>query len=256
MDFATLIGLLIGIVMVTAGIVSTDVVWENLIAFRSYESMAIVLGGTIASLFISFPVKKVLNVVRVVAQAFVHRQRSPNELIEQIVRYAEIARRDGILALENVKGQIDDDFLERGIMLAVDGTDPEFIEEIMSTELRKLHERHMAGKRVLEVLAKYAPAWGMMGTIIGLVLMLKNLNDQYAIGPNMAIALITTFYGLILAYFIFGPMADKLAQRNEDEMTLKQIIMRGVISIQTGENPRMVRQKLKIYLPPGLRGSE
>jgi len=256
MDFATVVGLMVGVFMVFIGIVKTDLNLDNIRSFTSYESMAIVVGGTLGSLLISFPAKKVLNMIKVVTKVFFHRSRSPNELIEQLVRYAEIARRDGILALENVKGQIKDDFLERGIMLAVDGTDPEFIEEIMATELAKLEERHMTGKRILDILTKYAPAWGMIGTLIGLILMLTALSTPAVIGPNMAIALVTTLYGAIMANFVFGPIADKLAQRSQEEVTLKEIVMRGVISIQTGDNPRIVRQKLKIYLPPSLRRDE
>ncbi len=256
MDFATVVGLMVGIFMVFIGIVKTDFILENLKTFTSYESMAIVAGGTLASLLVSFPAKRVLGVVKVVAKVFFHQQRSPLDLIDQMVKYAEIARRDGILALENVKNQIEDDFLQRGIMLAVDGTDPEFIEDIMATELAKLEERHQTGKRILDILTKYAPAWGMIGTLIGLILMLASLTDPSAIGPNMAIALITTLYGALLANFVFGPIGDKLAQRSMEELTLKEITMRGVISIQTGDNPRIVRQKLRIFLPPSVRGED
>ena len=138
----------------------------------------------------------------------------------------------------------------------MDGTDPEFIEEIMSTELGKLEERHVMGKKILDILTKYSPAWGMIGTLIGLILMLAALDDPSAIGPNMAIALITTLYGAVMANFVFGPIGDKLAQRSQEEVTLKEIIMRGVISIQTGDNPRIVRQKLRIFLPPSMRQEE
>ena len=205
---------------------------------------------------VSIPARRLINSVRVIMRTFLYPKAAPIELINRMVQFAEIARRDGILALEGVTSDIQDEFLVKGIQLAVDGTDPELIEQIMSTELDNMVERHGAGRRVLEVATKYAPAWGMIGTLIGLILMLRKLDDPSSIGPNMAVALLTTMYGAVLANFILGPMADKLAIRTNEELLVKQIVVRGVLSIQSGDNPRIVEQRLRIFLPPKMRAVE
>jgi len=166
-----------------------------------------------------------------------------------LVKYAEIARRDGILALENVTSKISDPFLISGIQMAVDGTDPDLIETIMSNDLEAVQSRHAEGKALFDNAGKYAPAFGMIGTLIGLVVMLRNMSDPSAIGPAMAVALITTFYGALVANVFALPMAEKLALRSREEILLKQIIIKGVMSIQSGDNPRIVEQKLRTFLP-------
>ena len=256
MDISSIAGLLIGVFFLLLGIVGTELNWENMRIFISPASAFITFGGTMAAFFISIPLSSIASAWRVVVRAFYYRLEDPTTIIERMVRYAEIARRDGILALDGVTAPEDDEFLVRGIQLAVDGTAPELIEDILSTDLEKLAARHAGGKRVFDVLAKYAPAWGMIGTLLGLILMLKALDDPSKIGPGMAIALITTLYGAVAANFVFGPVAGKLAERSEEELLHKEIIMRGVMSIQSGDNPRIVRQKLKIFLPPKVRSQE
>ena len=256
MDLSSIIGLLTGVFFIMLGIVGTNLNWENLRVFISPSSAFITFGGTLAAFFISIPLTNITSAWRVVVRAFHYALEDPIILIDRMVHYAEIARRDGILALDGVTTEDDDEFLIRGIQLAVDGTSPELIEDILSTDLEKLDARHAAGRRVFETLAKYAPAWGMIGTLLGLIIMLKGLDDPSKIGPGMALALITTLYGAVAANFVFGPIAGKLAERSEQEMLLKEIIMRGVMSIQSGDNPRIVRQKLKIYLPPKTRPVE
>ena len=253
MDVTSIIGLLTGVFFILFGVVGTELNWENMRVFVSPSSAFITFGGTIAAFFISVPLSSVLNAWRVLVRAFYYRLEDPVAIIDRMVRYAEIARRDGILALDGATGPQDDEFLVRGIQLAVDGTAPELIEDILSTDLEKIRERHQAGKRVFDTLAKYAPAWGMIGTLLGLILMLKSLDDPSKIGPGMALALITTLYGAVAANFVFSPIAGKLAERSEQELLQKEIIMRGVMSIQSGDNPRIVRQKLRIFLPPKVR---
>jgi chemotaxis protein MotA len=256
MDIATLAGLLIGAFFVLYGIVTGEMKTDNLWAFVNPSAMMIVGGGLLGAVAISFPVKELLRIPKVLMVCFRRRTDSPVELISKLVRFAEVARRDGILALEGVTDTIDDEFLIRGIQLAVDGTDPELIEQIMNTELDNLAERHTAGRRLFDGMTKYAPAWGMIGTVIGLILMLKGLSagaDPGAIGRGMAVALVTTFYGAVLANYLFNPISDKLVGRQDQEMLMRNIVVRGVLAIQSGDNPRIVEQKLRIFLPPHLR---
>jgi len=259
MDIATIAGLVIGTLFVFFGIVTEELKMENIWAFVNPPSMMIVGGGLFAAVAISFPLKDLLRIPKVLMVCMKGRKDSPVDLINKLVQFAEVARRDGILALEGVTDEINDEFLVRGIQLAVDGTDPELIEQIMNTELDNLGDRHTTGRRLFESMTKYAPAWGMIGTVMGLVLMLKSLSadvDPELIGQGMAIALITTFYGAVLANFVFNPLADKLIARQDEEMLMRNIVVRGVLAIQSGDNPRIVEQKLRIFLPPKLRAVE
>ena len=247
MDLASIIGLIVGVGALLCGMS------RDLQAFINIPSMVITVGGTIASMLVATPVRDLRRLVGVVTIVFKRPTYSAQELIVRIVKYAEIARRDGILALENVTADIKDEFLVKGLQLAVDGTDPELIEQILSSEITAIEERHKDAKKVFDVLGKYAPAWGLTGTIMGLILLLKKLDDPSSIGPAMAIALVTTFYGAVMANFIFLPMADKLGKIDGAERLQKEIILRGVISIQSGDNPRIVEQKLRVFLPPAMR---
>jgi chemotaxis protein MotA len=252
MDLATIIGYLLGFAFLILGIG-----FSRLPAFIDVPSILIVGGGTVGAVFISLPLERIKPIITVLRQALFHQAGSPNELIKRMVEFAEIARRDGILALENVTENIQDEFLVKGIQLAVDGTDPDLIENIMLTELDTMQERHMNGKKIFDLLTKYAPAWGMIGTLIGLIKMLaQGMEDPNALTAGMAVALITTMYGSICSNFLFGPIADKLQIRSDEEMLQKQIVMKGVMSIQQGDNPRIVDQKLRIFLPPAERGTD
>jgi len=174
-------------------------------------------------------------------------------VIRDLVKFAEIARREGILSLENHIGDMKEEFVVRGIKMAVDGTDPELIRVIMETELEGLMDRHMQGKMILDQFAKYAPAFGMIGTLLGLIFMLGSMEDPAAIGPSMAVALITTLYGAVIANAFAGPLADKLYQNDQAEVLMKTVIIAGVMAIQSGDNPRVVESKLLTYLPPSAR---
>jgi chemotaxis protein MotA len=253
MDLATTIGLVAGVGLLLWSIVAAK---EPLTTFMDVPSAAIVFGGMFASLLISFPLRKVANLIKVTKNAFFAETQSPQRLIQDLVKYAEIARRDGILSLENMTETIQDKFIVKGIQMAVDGTDPELIQQILEGELDSLADRHSEGRLLFETMGKYGPAFGMIGTVLGLIIMLKHMEDASKIGSGMAVALITTLYGAVAANLVFLPIADKLKLRSREEMLMKQIIIKGVMSIQSGDNPRIVEQKLKTFLPPSFRDLE
>jgi chemotaxis protein MotA len=249
MDIATIIGLIAGISLLLWAIMGKS----SLDTFMDGGSVAIVLGGSVSAALVSFPLRNILGIAKVVKNCFFAKSRDPNELIADMVRFAEIARRDGILSLENVTHDIDDPFVVSGIQMAVDGTDPDLIKAIMMNDMETIEARHNEGKALFENIGRFAPAFGMIGTLIGLVIMLKNMNEPDKIGPAMAVALLTTLYGALLANLIALPMADKLGLRSREELLLKMIVIKGVMAIQSGDNPRIVEQKLKTFLPNRLR---
>jgi chemotaxis protein MotA len=252
MDLATLIGVFVAFALIIWAIVSGG----SPGAFVDVPSVLIVIGGSLGATMVALPAGRLKKIASVFGKAVKHKNQSPEKLIQDLVSYAEVARRDGILSLESMCKQIDDPFIVRGIQMAVDGTDPELIEQIMTTELDNLMERHEAGRNIFATIGRYAPAFGMIGTLIGLVAMLANMSDPSKIGGGMAVALLTTMYGAILANVVFLPIADKLASRSAEEVLTKTIIIKGVMSIQSGDNPRIVEQKLRTFLPPGTRAED
>lgn len=249
MDIATLIGLLLGLICIGLAIA----LGGSVMAYVDAPSMLIVIGGATAATLTAFPLARFLKLPTVTSKALFTKPADAVELIEQLVELAEVARRDGILALEGMTEGMDEPFLVNGLRMAVDGSDPDVIESIMETELENLMERHEAGRGMLEAMGKYAPAFGMIGTLIGLVAMLANMDDPSKIGAGMAAALITTLYGALLANVVFLPMADKLAARSTEEVLNKTIIIQGVMAIQSGDNPRNIESKLLTFLPPSVR---
>ncbi len=245
MDIATIIGLISGTALLLWAVMGKS----DLAAFIDPGSAAIVLGGAFSAALISFPMQNILGVAKVIKNCFFTKSRNPADLIAEMVKFAEVARRDGILALENVTGDIKDPFVVSGIQMAVDGTDPDLIEAIMMNDLEAVETRHGEGKALFDNIGKFAPAFGMIGTLIGLVIMLGSMDDPAAIGPGMAVALITTLYGALLANLFALPMAEKLGRRSREEGLLRIIVIRGVMAIQSGDNPRIVEQKLKTFLP-------
>ena len=219
-------------------------------------SVILILGCSVTVIFLAWPARNVKGLISVVKKAFFTQTQPIEKLIDDLVSFAEIARRDGILSLENHTADVEDKFIVQGIQMAVDGTDPELIEQILNTELDNLVERHDAGKAILETLGKYAPAFGMIGTLIGLVAMLADLSDPSKIGAGLAVALLTTLYGAVVANVVALPIADRLSRRSSEEVLYKTIIIQGVMSIQSGDNPRVVEQKLRTYLPPSARPAE
>ncbi len=248
MDIATLIGLGGAITLLVFGIGPT-----NLPAFIDIPSMLITGGGTVCGVFSSFPLSRIFNIIGVVKNAFFSKQLTPAQTIKQLVEFAEQARREGILALEARAQEIQDDFLKKGIQLAVDGTEPELIKDILSTEITFIERRHGDGAKLFEQAGALAPAFGMLGTLVGLVLMLGNMSDPDSIGPNMAVALITTFYGSIIANVFCIPLSEKLKGYSAAEMMIKELMLEGIMSLQSGDNPRIVEQKLTAFIEPGLR---
>jgi chemotaxis protein MotA len=245
MDLATIIGILMGIGLVAGAIMMQ----ESIAAFIDLASVAIVIGGTVAAALVSFPLTHVIKIMAVVRKAFFTRPINPVEYVSTLVRLAEIARRDRILSLEAQLAENDyDPFLAQGLRMAIDGQDPAVIEFALEQEIEAIVERHASGKSLFDNVGKYAPAFGMIGTLIGLVIMLKNMDDPGQLGPAMAVALITTFYGAMIANLFALPIADKLALRSSQEVAAKRLIIRGVLAIQAGDNPRIVQQKLLAFL--------
>lgn len=248
-DLATVIGLVVALLSVGLSIV----LGGDPMALINIPSVVVVFGGATGAVICAFPLAKTLKVHTVIMKAVFSDTTDVGEVIKDLVKYAEIARREGILSLENHIGDMKEEFVVRGIKMAVDGTDPELINTIMETELEGLMERHMNGKLMLDQFAKYAPAFGMIGTLLGLIFMLGSMSDPAAIGPSMAVALITTLYGAVIANVFAGPIADKLYSNDQQEILLKSVIIAGVMSIQSGDNPRVVESKLLTYLPPSER---
>lgn len=253
----TIIGYVVGILAIAISIlIAGDMNPASIGNFVDAPSIFVVIGATIGAIFVAHPMSQISSIFTYFKKLISYPLDNPAELINKLVRYAELARKNGILALDGATDEGDDPFMAKGLQLAVDGIDPDQIKETMESELTYLQERHATGKGLFNNIGKYAPAFGMVGTLIGLVMMLKNLSDFNAIGPKMAVALITTFYGAVISNLFFLPAADKLTIRDAQEKLNKEIIINGVLSIQAGDNPRMVEQKLKVYLPPSLRDTE
>lgn len=225
----------------------------SIMLFVDPTSVVLVLGGTVAAVAVSYPLKDVLNIIAIMKNSFFSKEESVHDVISLLVKFAERARREGILALEKQLEEVTDTFLRNGIQLAVDGTEPELLKDIMETELMYLESRHKKGKGILEAFEKFAPAWGMIGTLVGLILMLANLDDPDALGPGMAVALITTLYGSLLANLVFGPLGGKLGIKSDQEILIRELMIMGILSIQSGDNPRIVEQKLNSFIAPKMR---
>ncbi|MCR4425780.1 MAG: motility protein A [Firmicutes bacterium] len=247
MDAATIGGFLLGIACIIWALIDGG---AGLRPFWDLKSLLITVGGTFAAVTMSFSLAQVSGVLRITRVAFTSRERDPLDVIQRLVSLAEKARREGLLALEDSATEEADEFLKRGIQLVVDGTDPELVRDILETDLSYLEDRHRIGKRVFDSITAYAPAFGMIGTLIGLVLMLRKLDEPNTIGPGMAVALVTTLYGALIANLISSPIATKLELKSLSEVREKEMMLEGILSIQSGENPRIVEEKLRGFLAP------
>lgn len=245
-DIATILGLFFGTLLILFSIM----VGGGLEAFINLPSLLVVVGGTIAAVLVQYPLGDVLGVAGILRKTLLTKTADAQKLIETIVKFAEEARREGLLSLEKHLHEINDDFVKDGLQLAIDGTEPELLREILDTEVSNLEDRHGKGHGILQAFGTFAPAFGMIGTLIGLVLMLQNMKDPARIGPAMAVALITTFYGAVLANLVFLPLAGKLKERTREEVKVREMITEGILAIQSGDNPRLVEQKLMTFLPP------
>lgn len=250
MDLATLLGMIGAIGVVLAAILTGG----SAPIFINIPALLIVLGGTVLVVMIKFSLAQFFGAFRVAMTAFIHKSANPEELIEKIVELANIARKEGMLALESQ--EIDNDFLDEGIKMLIDGHGREVVNTVLSKDMQQTIERHSWGARVFTATGDVAPAMGMIGTLIGLVQMLSNMDDPKSIGPAMAVALLTTLYGAMLANMVAMPIADKLTLRKADELRIRSICIDGVLAIQEGQNPRVIESMLKTYLEPAKRGGE
>ena len=252
MDLGTILGMIcgFGLVIVAMGM-GGGLAW-----FVNAPSASIVGGGTLGAVLINYPLSDILGVVKVAKNViFAPPLMETDRAIELLVEMSKTARREGILALENKMDTIKEPFLVKGVELVVDGVDPEVLSKILYTDLEFAEERHRLGAEIFSTMGNFAPAMGMTGTLIGLVKMLMQMDDPSSIGPAMAVALITTFYGVILANLLFLPIAGKLRTRSSQEVMVKQLIINGILSVQSGDNPRIVEQKLHSFLSPDERNS-
>jgi chemotaxis protein MotA len=249
MDFATIIGVLVAFGMVFMGIISGS----PLTLFVDIPSVLITIGGTFGIIFINYPLKDVVGVFGVIRNVFFNQRREVHVLIPLFVDFALQARREGILVLESAAEELRDPFFKQGLELVIDGLEPQAIREILETEIEHIEQRHIRGADILNSLGTYAPAMGMLGTLIGLIQMLQSMSDPSTIGPSMAVALITTFYGSIMANLIALPMAGKLTMRSREEVIQKGMIIEGIMAISAGDNPRIVERKLHSFLAPAFR---
>ena len=250
MDFATLIGVVIGISLVIGSIL----LGSSAGVFFHIPSIMITVGGTIAATLINFPIEKVKGVFAVVKKALLFSLPDPHDQIKKIIKYNNAARRDGIMVLEDKMAEMYP-FLRNGIQLILDNTEAETIRKILERDIELSQMRHGIGKKILDSMGASAPAFGMIGTLIGLVQMLQNLQDPSQIGQGMAVALLTTFYGALLANLVFIPLAGKLEARDYEEQVLHEIILEGVLSIQAGDHPYIMKQRLKCFVSSQQRDS-
>jgi chemotaxis protein MotA len=203
--------------------------------------------------FFAFPVMKLKDGFSSLKHVFFYREMDSENLIKSIIDLANVARKEGLLALEEAAQQLKDDFLQKGVLLIVDGTDPELVRNILETELSFIEDRHKSNQGMFEYMATAAPGFGMLGTLIGLINMLANLSDPSTVGPNMAVAIITTLYGSLIANVFCNPVVSKLKLRSSQESLMKEVMLEGMLSIQAGENPRIIEEKLKAFMSPKMR---
>ena len=254
MDIASLVGLIAGIAFLVVSILLLgDWQFAAVTAFADAPSAMVVIGGALASVFIAQPMPNVIKALKAAKFVFLPPSFDHADAITRIITLSNLARREGVLALEESAQGMDDKFLQKGVMLVVDGADPELVRSVLETEMAFVESRHNSVRAVWDMIANWAPAWGMAGTMIALVLMMGNLSDIDALASSMALAMITTFYGAIVANFFASPISKKLGTFNAEEMLLKEVLIEGILSIQNGENPRIIEEKLKAFLAPSLR---
>ena len=250
MDIATLVGLLGGFGVIIGAIATGG----DVMLFVNVPSILIVVGGTFMVTLMQVSLADFLGSFAIGLKAFFYKVDDPKKLIEEAVELADVARKNGLLALEGQ--EISNDFMQRGISLCVDGHDPALVQRMLSKEIDQTLERHEVGIGMFKNMAAMAPAMGMIGTLVGLVQMLANMSDPAAIGPAMAVALLTTLYGAIIANAFAQPMADKLSRASSIEQTNKSLIMETISGIQEGMNPKVLEQMLATYLPQKKRPVE
>ncbi|MBN2509625.1 MAG: motility protein A [Spirochaetales bacterium] len=250
MDLGTIIGVILGFAMILMSILTGG---GQLGSFVDIPSIFMVIGGSFAALLVANPLQRVLGIMKYINHTLKVYNWGEETIISTLVNFSEKARREGLLALEDDLEEVEVEFMKKGIQLVVDGTDPEIIKNLLFNELNQIQERHASGIKIFDDWGKLAPAFGMIGTLAGLISMLANLSDPDAIGSGMALALITTMYGAIFANLVLIPMKGKLEDKDKDEVLVKEIMIEGILSIQSGDNPRILEAKLISFLPPARR---
>jgi len=251
MDIATILGVISAFGLVIIAIFMGG----GIQLFINIPSLMIVVGGTLGATMINYPLKDVFGVLNVVKKALFTRNIPVDELIKRFIKFANKSRKEGILALEGEIKNLTDEFLKKGIQLSIDGLEPQEISNVLETEVDFIRTRHQMGAEIFTTMGAFAPALGMIGTLIGLVQMLQTMEDPSSIGPAMAVALLTTFYGSIMANIVCLPIAGKLRTRSKEEVLAKEMSIQGIISISNGDNPRILEQKLLAFIPPNQRES-
>jgi chemotaxis protein MotA len=244
MDIFSVLGFVIGIGFILMSIITSG----SITAFIDIPSILVVLGGTAGSLLVSSKGKNIKQFFKLVNLVSKENKVSEMQLIESFSEYVMKARREGLLALENSIQDIEDSFIKDGMMMVIDGMEPEVIKRTLSLKVKGILERHKNNRGIFDTGAALAPAFGMIGTLIGLVNMLKNLSDPSTIGPQMSVALITTFYGSLLANVFFMPVSKKLKIKTSEEIFQKEMVIEALLSLQAGENPAVMRRKLLAYV--------
>jgi len=250
MNIGLVIGLAAGMGCLIFGIL---VAGGNLLLFWDAPSAIVTFGGGWCALMVAYPLPKLMAFPTYFRIAVFPPTYNSVELIVTMVQFSEKSRREGLLALEDDLDALEDPFLKKGLQLVVDGTDPELVRVILETDIDQMASRHDVNKKIFDDFAGLAPSFGMIGTLMGLVMLLVNLNDKAMIGPYLAVAIITTFYGAVLAYLVLTPLGANLDNLTGDEITYKSIAIMGVLSIQAGDNPRILKEKLVSFLPPVMR---
>jgi len=253
MDIATSFGFLIGLTLIISSIFLRAGV-RGLMGFINIPSMFITFGGTFAATMINYPLKQVIKVFGIAKNVIFAKDENPVSIISEIVKLTKKARTQGLLAIEDDIKKLDNEFLRKGFSMVLAGLDEETIRKELETEIIFLRERHKIGQEIFITIGTYSPAFGMIGTIMGLIMMLARIEDQSQIAGGMAVALLTTFYGALASYLVFLPVAGKLKRRSDDEVLVKEVIIEGVLSMKAGEIPSIIERKLKAFLPPKLRG--
>ncbi len=249
MDLATILGVISGLGLIAYAILMGG----SFGIFINVPSMMIVFGGTLAASLIAYPLQEVLGVFKVAMKVFFMNKQEPMKIIEEMSRLAKLAKQNGVLSLEAEAKKTKDPMLQQGLAMISDGIPRNTLVKILTGQITTMQNRHKLGRDIFTEMGKYAPAFGMVGTLIGLVQMLATLNDPSTIGPKMAVALLTTFYGAILANLFFVPMANKLKRRSESETLEMQLIIEGLLAIQEGENPNILVDRLKVFLDKQLQ---
>lgn len=250
MDLSTAIGLVVALALVAWGMLSGG---TSPALFVDVPSLLMVAGGTVGVTLVNFPMGQFKLISKVAMRSLIFSIQTTEDTIESIISYANLARKEGLLALENKLQEVDDRFFAKGVQLVIDGFSADTVRDIMDLEAEWERQRHANGKKMFDQMGSFAPAFGMIGTLVGLVKMLANLSDPSMIGAGMAVALLTTLYGAVLANVIFIPIAGKLDQRAKEEALLRELMIEGIVAIQSGEKPQLIKEKLKGFLAPSAR---